>query len=190
MYLWLTLFCLLPLVVWGENPKVALTTNQGVIVLELYPDKAPKTVANFLSYVQAGFYDGTVFHRVVPGFVVQGGGFDTSLAPKKTREPVENEAGNGLSNRRGTVAMARTAQIHSATSQFFINLADNTFLDHRDDSARGFGYCVFGQVVEGMNVVDTIASIPTGPAGPFPGEVPQKAVVILKAELLASPPTQ
>lgn len=190
MYLWLTLFCLLPLVAWGENPKVALKTTQGVIVLELYPDKAPKTVANFLDYVQSGFYDGTIFHRVIPGFVIQGGGFDASLVQKKTKEPVENEAANGLSNLRGTVAMARTAQVHSATSQFFINLTDNTFLDHRDDSARGFGYCVFGRVVEGMDVVDAIAAMPTGPAGPLARDVPQKAVVILKAELLANPPAK
>jgi len=185
------LFLLLPLSLWGQPspPRVRLVTNQGSIVLELYPDKAPKTVANFLAYVKAGFYDGTIFHRVVPSFVIQGGGYDANFVPRKTREPIENEAANGLSNQRGTVAMARTAQVHSATSQFFINLADNGFLDHRDATPQGFGYCVFGRVVEGMEVVDAIAAIPTGPGGPFPKEVPQKPVVILKAEVLASLPT-
>ncbi len=191
MHAWVAVLSFsLPVVLWAQaaNPKVRLHTTQGDIVLELYPDKAPKTVANFLAYVNAGSYDGTIFHRVVPGFVVQGGGFDSAFKPKPTRPPVENEAGNGLANRRGTVAMARTAEVHSATSQFFINLADNHFLDHRDRSPQGFGYCVFGRVVGGMEVVDAIAAIPTGPGGPFRAEVPQKPVVILKAELLASPP--
>jgi len=188
---WLLLL-LLPLAARGQEapPRVRLVTTQGNIVLELYPDKAPKTVANFLAYVKAGFYDGTIFHRVVPSFVIQGGGYDAQFAPRKTREPIENEATNGLSNKRGTVAMARTSQVHSATSQFFINLRDNLFLDHRDPTPQGFGYCVFGRVVEGMEVVDAIAAIPTGPGGPFPGEVPQKPVVILKAEVLASPPAR
>lgn len=191
MNVWLVFFLLLPLLAWGEpNPRVRLETNQGVIVLELYPDKAPKTVANFLAYVQSGFYDGTIFHRVVPGFVVQGGGFDASFRQKPTKPPVENEATNKLSNLRGTVAMARTADVHSATSQFFINLKDNTFLDHRDTTSRGYGYCVFARVVEGMEVVDAIAAIPTGRGGPFPAEVPQKPVVLLKAEVLASPPKE
>lgn len=187
---WVLGLVFLPLVAGaqGAHPRVRLQTSQGAIVLELYPDKAPQTVANFLNYVRSGFYNGTVFHRVVPGFVIQGGGFDVNLAAKKTQGPITNEAANGLSNQRGTVAMARTAQVHSATSQFFINLADNTFLDHRDDSPQGFGYCVFGRVVEGMEVVDAIAALPTGPGGPFPAEVPQKPVVILKAELLASSP--
>ncbi len=185
-------FLLLPLVAWGQAnpPRVRLQTNHGVVVLELYPEKAPKTVANFLAYVQSGFYDGTIFHRVVPGFVVQGGGFDASFRQKPTKPPVENEATNGLSNLRGTVAMARTAEVHSATSQFFINLKDNTFLDHRDTTPRGYGYCVFGRVVEGMDVVDAIAAIPTGPGGPFPAEVPHKPVVIVKAEVLANPPKE
>ncbi|MCS7183540.1 MAG: peptidylprolyl isomerase [Thermoanaerobaculum sp.] len=185
------LLLLVPLLAWsGEpTPKVKLETSLGTIVVELYPDKAPQTVANFLQYVRSGFYNGTVFHRVVPDFVVQGGGFDTQLRKKPTNPPIPNEAGNGLSNRRGTVAMARTAEVDSATSQFFINLKDNTFLDHRDRTPRGFGYCVFGRVVEGMEVVDAIAALPTGPAGPFPAEVPQKPAVILKAEVLASSPT-
>lgn len=192
MNVWIFAFLLLPFVAWGQAnpPRVRLETNHGVVVVELYPDKAPKTVANFLAYVQSGFYDGTIFHRVVPGFVVQGGGFDTSFRQKPTKAPVENEASNKLSNLRGTVAMARTADVHSATSQFFINLKDNTFLDHRDTTPRGYGYCVFGRVVEGMEVVDAIATIPTGPGGPFPAEVPQKPVVILKAEVLASPPKE
>lgn len=192
MNAWILAFLLLPLVAWGQAniPRVRLQTNQGVVVLELYPEKAPKTVANFLAYVQSGFYDGTIFHRVVPGFVVQGGGFDPSFRQKPTKAPVENEATNKLSNLRGTVAMARTAEVHSATSQFFINLQDNTFLDHRDTSPRGFGYCVFGRVVEGMEVVDAIAAIPTGPGGPFPAEVPQKPVVILRAEVVANPPKE
>lgn len=192
MNVWALFLLVVPLAVWGQQPapRVRLETNQGVIVLELYPDKAPKTVANFLSYVQSGFYDGTIFHRVVPNFVVQGGGFDTSFRHKPTKGPVENEATNKLSNLRGTVAMARTGEVHSATSQFFINLKDNTFLDHRDTTPRGYGYCVFGKVVEGMEVVDAIAAIPTGPGGPFPAEVPQKPVVILKAEVVASPPKE
>lgn len=192
MNFWFFALLVLPLVALGQEPapRVRLETNMGVIVVELYPDKAPKTVANFLEYVRSGFYNGTIFHRVVPSFVVQGGGFDTSFRQKPTRGPVENEAGNGLSNLRGTVAMARTAEVHSATSQFFINLKDNTFLNHRDTTPRGYGYCVFGKVVEGMDVVDAIAAIPTGPGGPFPGEVPQKPAVILKAEVLASPPTR
>ncbi len=192
MNFWFFAVLVLPLVALGQEPapRVRLETNMGVIVIELYPDKAPKTVANFLEYVRSGFYNGTIFHRVVPSFVVQGGGFDTNFRQKPTRGPVENEAGNGLSNLRGTVAMARTAEVHSATSQFFINLKDNTFLDHRDTTPRGYGYCVFGKVVEGMDVVDAIAAIPTGPGGPFPGEVPQKPAVILKAEMVSSPPTR
>ncbi|MFN3412737.1 MAG: peptidylprolyl isomerase [Thermoanaerobaculum sp.] len=185
----MVVFLLLPLAAFAQtNPRVRLETNHGVMVLELYPDKAPKTVANFLAYVQSGFYNGTIFHRVVPGFVIQGGGFDASFLQKPTKAPVENEATNKLSNLRGTVAMARTAEVHSATSQFFINLKDNTFLDHRDTTPRGYGYCVFGRVVEGMEVADAIATIPTGPGGPFPAEVPQQPVVILKAEVLANPP--
>lgn len=166
------------------QPRVRIETNRGTIVIELEPDKAPKTVANFVTYVRDGFYDGTVFHRVIPGFMVQGGGFTADLERKATRPPIENEARNGLSNLRGAVAMARTAEIDSATSQFFINLVDNTYLDHRDDTPRGFGYCVFGHVVEGMDVVDAIAVIPTGAAGPFPKDVPQQPVIITRATLI------
>ncbi len=171
---------------WGraaDNPRVALHTRMGSIVIELFPDKAPRTVENFLRYAREGFYDGTIFHRVIPGFVIQGGGLTRELRPKPTRPPVPNEAANGLSNRRGTVAMARARAVDSATSQFFINLADNTFLDHRDNTPRGFGYAVFGRVVSGMAVVDAIASVPTGTVRGF-RNVPLEPVVIERAEVL------
>ncbi len=142
-----------------EHTKmVVIKTTLGDIKVELYPDLAPVTVENFLAYVRDGFYDGTVFHRVIPGFVIQGGGLTASLEPKPTRPPIKNEAENGLHNERGTIAMARTADINSATSQFFINLANNRFLDHGE---RDYGYAVFGKVVEGMDVVDKIAQVPT-----------------------------
>lgn len=149
--------------VWADspNPRVRLETNHGVIVLALDSKAAPKTVENFLSYVRSGFYDGTIFHRVIKGFMVQGGGLTADMQKKPTREPILNEADNGLKNQRGTVAMARTNQPNSATSQFFINSADNSFLDHKDKTMQGWGYCVFGKVVEGMNVVDYIESLPT-----------------------------
>ncbi len=168
----------------ASEPRVALHTRLGTIVIELFPDKAPRTVENFLRYVREGFYDGTVFHRVIPGFVIQGGGLTRELRPKPTRPPIPNEAANGLSNQRGTVAMARTRQVDSATSQFFINLADNTFLDHRDDTPRGFGYAVFGRVVSGMEVVDAIASVPTGTVRGF-RNVPLEPVVIDRVEVLS-----
>ncbi|NOY44665.1 MAG: peptidyl-prolyl cis-trans isomerase [Deltaproteobacteria bacterium] len=169
------------------NPRVALKTTKGTIVLELYPDKAPRTVENFLRYVREGFYEGTVFHRVIPGFVIQGGGLTPDLRPKPTRAPIPNEAKNGLSNRRGTVAMARTMVVDSATSQFFVNLADNTFLDHRNETPQGYGYAVFGRVVEGMDVVDAIAAVPTGTVKGF-RDVPKEAVVIESAEVLPMGP--
>ena len=167
----------------ADNPRVALKTTKGTIVVELYPDKAPRTVENFLRYVREGFYAGTVFHRVIPGFVIQGGGLTPDLRPKPTRAPIPNEAKNGLSNRRGTVAMARTMVVDSATSQFFVNLADNTFLDHRNETPQGYGYAVFGRVVEGMDVVDAIAAVPTGTVKGF-RDVPKEAVVIESAEVL------
>ena len=170
----------------GAAERVRLETSLGDIVLELYPDRAPRTVANFLRYVDEGFYAGTVFHRVVPGFVIQGGGFTAGFQRKPTRGPVLNEADNGLKNERGTVAMARTFEPHSATSQFFINLKDNGFLDHRGKTPDAWGYCVFGRVVEGMDVVDRIAATPTGPGGPFPKDVPQTPVVIKQAVRLAA----
>ncbi|NIU63176.1 MAG: peptidylprolyl isomerase A [Pseudomonas stutzeri] len=143
----------------AENPRVLLTTSLGEIELELEAEKAPISVENFIAYVDSGFYDGTVFHRVIPGFMIQGGGFDEGLNQKPTKAPIKNEADNGLHNERGTVAMARTQNVNSATSQFFINLRDNDFLDH---GSRDFGYAVFGKVVRGMEVVDQIAQVPTG----------------------------
>jgi len=141
------------------KPLVVLTTSLGDITVELYPDKAPISVENFLQYVKDGFYDGTVFHRVVPGFVIQGGGFSEDGKQKKTRSPIENEAKNGLKNERGTLSMARTSDVNSATSQFFVNLVDNEFLDH---GVRDYGYAVFAKVTDGMDVVDAIAAVPTG----------------------------
>ena len=141
--------------------KVLMKTTKGDITIELYPEKAPITVNNFLSYVDEKFYDSTIFHRVIKGFMIQGGGFTPDFQEKATKPPIKNEAGNGLKNKRGTIAMARTAVIDSATSQFFINHANNSFLDHRDNSSEGFGYCVFGKVIEGMDVVDVIANAKT-----------------------------
>ncbi len=166
----------------GEaKPRVRLETNKGTIVLELDAAKAPKTVANFLQYVRDKYYDGLIFHRVIKGFMIQGGGVTIDYKAKPTRPAIVNEAGNGLRNLRGTVVMARTGEVNSATGQFFINHKDNAFLDHRDDSLQGFGYCVFGRVVEGMDVVDAIASIPTGSGGPFASDVPTAPVMIMKA---------
>ncbi|GBR74546.1 cyclophilin EcCYP-like protein [Candidatus Termititenax aidoneus] len=162
------------------NPVVALKTSEGIIKIELYPDKAPVTVQNFLAYVNEGFYNGTIFHRVIPNFMIQGGGFETGLAQKETKDPIINEAGNGLSNTRGTVAMARTNVVDSATAQFFINVADNTFLDHTDDTPRGFGYCVFGKVIEGMDATDKIVSVPRGNFG-YHQDVPKEDIVIISA---------
>lgn len=160
------------------DPTVDVVTNQGTFVIVLDPTRAPKTVANFLAYVDAKHYDGTLFHRVIPTFMVQGGGFDASLEKKPVQAPVENEATNGLKNTRGTVAMARTSDPHSATSQFFVSVADNAFLDHQAKSGPGWGYCVFGKVTEGMDVVDAIKDVPTGAAGPFAKDAPVKPVMI------------
>src|SRR5688572_10915557 len=165
------------------NPTVALDTNHGRIVLELYADKAPKTVENFVEYVKAGFFDGTLFHRVIPGFMIQGGGFDGQQKQKPTRAPIQNEADNGAGNDRGTIAMARTGDPHSATAQFFINLKDNTFLNHTGKNPQGWGYTVFGKVTEGMDVVDKIAKVKTAP-GRISEAVPAEAVVIEKAEVV------
>lgn len=167
----------------GGNPRVALETNKGEIVIELYPEKAPESVRNFLRYVDDGFYAGTVFHRVIPGFMIQGGGFTPKMQQKPTRAPIRNEAGNGLHNVRGSVAMARTSVVDSATGQFFINLVNNDFLDHRDETPRGFGYAVFGRVVEGMDVVDAIARVKTGRVRGFEN-VPLEPVVIKAARRL------
>jgi len=162
----------------GSNPKVIMETSKGTLVVELYPDKAPETVKNFLSYVDSGFYDGTIFHRVIPNFMIQGGGFTKGMTEKLAGMPVKNEAGNGLSNKRGTIAMARTAVVDSATAQFFINTVDNPFLDHRDDTQAGYGYCVFGKVVEGMENVDAIKMVQTHSSGYYE-DVPVEEVVIL-----------
>jgi peptidyl-prolyl cis-trans isomerase B (cyclophilin B) len=162
---------------------IKLTTSLGTITLELDSEKAPKTAANFLAYVESGHYDGTVFHRVIDGFMIQGGGMSVGMKEKDTNDPIENEAANGLKNERGTIAMARTSDPHSATAQFFINVADNDFLNHRAPSGQGWGYCVFGRVVEGMDVVDKIKGVKTGNKG-FHQDVPVEDVVIEKAEVV------
>lgn len=161
---------------------IKLTTSQGDITLELDAEKAPATVANFLQYVGDGFYDGTIFHRVIDGFMIQGGGLTPDMAQKSTRSPVQNEADNGLSNRIGTIAMARTNDPHSATAQFFINVSDNLFLDHRAKSGDGWGYCVFGKVISGIDVVNAIKATPTTRRSGMQ-DVPQDTVTILRAEL-------
>lgn len=163
-------------------PRVKLETNLGTIVLELAPDKAPKTVENFLQYVKDGHYDGTVFHRVISNFMIQGGGFTADMQQKPTRFPIRNEADNGLKNTPLTVAMARTMDPHSASAQFFINVADNTFLNHTQPTMNGWGYAVFGKVVAGADVVDKIRRVPTGSKGMFT-DVPTTPVTILKASL-------
>ncbi len=164
----------------NQNPRVRLETSKGAIVLELFADRAPETVANFLGYVDAGFYDGTIFHRVIADFMIQGGGLTADMKPKATRAPVTNEAGNGPANLRGTIAMARTSEPHSATAQFFINTVDNDFLNHQGKTAQGWGYAVFGQVVAGMGVVDAIARVPTVARGGL-RDVPAEPIVILSA---------
>ncbi len=162
---------------------VKLHTNHGVITLELYADKAPKTVANFLEYVNAGSYDNTIFHRVIDGFMVQGGGFEPGMNQKPTNKPVENEAANGLKNELSTVAMARTPDPHSATMQFFINVANNGFLNYTASTPQGFGYCVFGKVVEGQDVVDKIRKVKTGNRAGHQ-DVPSEDVIIERAEVV------
>jgi cyclophilin family peptidyl-prolyl cis-trans isomerase len=164
----------------ADNPKVLMETNKGPITIELYRDKAPASVDNFLTYVDEGFFNGTIFHRVIEGFMIQGGGFSQDMEKKPTRAPIENEADNGLKNERGTLAMARTGEPNSATAQFFINHKDNDFLNHRSKDRRGWGYAVFGKVTDGMNVVDEIATQPTSAGGPFPKDVPQTTIVIEK----------
>ena len=163
----------------GDNPKVEVDTAKGKIILELYADRAPKTVKNFLAYVDAGFYDGIIFHRVIPNFMIQGGGFTADMQQKKTRAPIDNEADNGLRNERGTIAMARTSDPHSATAQFFINTKNNDFLNHKGKSPQGWGYAVFGRVVGGMDVVDAISGVKTGTRGPF-RDVPTDPIVITR----------
>jgi cyclophilin family peptidyl-prolyl cis-trans isomerase len=165
----------------SKAPRVELVTSQGSMVLELDPVKAPITTENFLRYVRDGHYDGLIFHRVIAGFMAQAGGYDAEFAERETREPIQNESRNGLSNERGTIAMARTNDPHSASAQFFINLVDN----HRLDGAPGrWGYAVFGRLTEGLDVLDEIGALPTGRGGPFPTDVPVRPVVIEQARVL------
>ena len=164
-----------------DYPQVMLETNMGNIVIELYPDKAPKSVENFLMYVNDRFYDGTIFHRVIPNFMIQGGGFMPDMQKKKTLPPIENEADNGLRNRIGTVAMARTNDPHSASSQFFINVAQNSFLDFREKTPRAWGYAVFGRVISGMKTVNQISQVKTGFKNGL-RDVPVQTVEIIKAK--------
>jgi peptidyl-prolyl cis-trans isomerase B (cyclophilin B) len=167
----------------STNPHVKLQTNFGDMVIELYQEKAPKTVANFLKYTQEGFYDGTIFHRVINNFMIQGGGFEADMKQKPTHDPIENEANNGLKNDKYTLAMARTSDPHSATAQFFINVADNDFLNFTAPTSNGWGYAVFGKVIEGTDVVDKIKAVKTGNKG-FHQDVPVEAVVIEKATVV------
>ena len=171
---------------FAADPQVEIKTNLGNIIIELNPDKAPKSVETFLQYVKDGHYKGTIFHRVIPNFMVQGGGFSADFSQKKTRTPIPIEANNGLRNDTGTVAMARTSDPNSATAQFFINHRNNDFLNHTAPTPQGWGYAVFGKVIKGMDVVNKIAAIPTGPRGPFPSDVPSQQVIIEDARILNS----
>jgi peptidyl-prolyl cis-trans isomerase A (cyclophilin A) len=161
----------------AKNPVLVLETSLGSVKIELFQKEAPISVKNFLDYAKSGFYDGTVFHRVIPGFMIQGGGFTPDMSQKDTKAPIRNEAANGLKNDRGTLAMARTGVVDSATAQFFINVANNDFLNHREGGPQVFGYAVFGKVIEGMDVVDKIVATPTGMQGGMP-DVPVKPVLI------------
>ena len=172
-----------PTATTSSMPRVTLSTNMGDIVVELNPAKAPLSSANFIEYVQSGQYNGTIFHRVIDNFMIQGGGFDQNMQQKPTRAPIQNEANNGLKNSRGTIAMARTGDPHSASSQFFINVKDNAFLDHTSPTPQGWGYTVFGQVVEGMDVVDKIKVVQTSNMGGHQN-VPTQPIVINQAVLL------
>jgi cyclophilin family peptidyl-prolyl cis-trans isomerase len=166
-----------------QNPQVMLETSKGPIKIELFKDKAPITVKNFLTYVREGYYDGLIFHRVIREFMIQGGGLDENLVQKKPKFAIKNEADNGLSNKRGTLAMARTAVVDSATSQFFINVVDNAFLDHQGKQQDRYGYCVFGRVLEGMEVVDELRAVKTGTRGGH-SDVPVEPVFITSAKVL------
>mgnify|MGYP001571728801 FL=1 len=166
----------------GDKVMVEMHTSKGLITLELDAEKAPVTVANFIEYVKSGHFDGTIFHRVIPGFVIQGGGLESGMKEKPTQAPIENEADNGLKNVTGSICMARTNDPHSATSQFFINLKDNQFLDHTEKSPQGWGYAVFGQVTDGMDVVEAIAAVQTGNAG-FHQDVPVEDIVVEKVTI-------
>ena len=186
----LTLLAILCFPIWAfgaARPCVEIDTNYGKIVLELYPDKAPKTVENFLAYVENGFYRDTTFHRVIPRFMIQGGGFTEDYKQKPTRAPIPNEADNGLMNQPGTIAMARAHDPHSATSQFFINVQDNKFLNFYKPHPDYYGYTVFGKVIKGREVVEQIAAVATGKAGPFDSDVPLKPVVIEDMAVIERP---
>ncbi len=163
--------------------KVQLKTSHGDITLQLDKENAPNTVENFVSYVKSGHYDGTIFHRVIDGFMIQGGGFAADMSQKDTQAPIENEANNGLSNKKGSIAMARTMDPHSASAQFFINVSDNTFLDFKAENTQGWGYCVFGEVTDGMDVVNKIKEVPTGTMSGMQ-DVPKETVVIERAEVV------
>lgn len=167
----------------SDNVNVSITTSKGTIHLELYPDKAPKTVANFVEYVKAGFFEGTIFHRVIKGFMIQGGGMTEDMQPKPNRKPIPIEADNGFNNTRGTIAMARTADPNSATSQFFINTVDNAFLDFKAKTPQGWGYCAFGKVTKGMDVVDAIEKEKTASRGGHQ-DVPVDTILITEAKVL------
>lgn len=181
MKTFLTLFVLIfSFSLYAKNPVVIFETSMGSFEVELDEVKAPNTVKNFLSYVESKFYNGTIFHRVINNFMIQGGGFDEKMNEKKTKAPIKNEAANGLSNSVGTIAMARTGNPHSATAQFFINVSDNTYLNHRDTSDGGYGYAVFGKVISGMHVINRIKTVKTGNIGPH-SNVPMDAVVIKSA---------
>lgn len=181
--LYFALGLLLSCSAWAQ-PQVKIITNLGTIVIALDEEKAPVTTANFLQYVKSGFYEGTIFHRVIDNFMIQGGGFTADYERKNTRQPIKNEADNGLKNELGTIAMARTPDPDSATAQFFINVKDNDFLNHTAPTQRGWGYAVFGRVVEGMDVVDKIRKVETGPGGPFRKDAPKKQVIIEKASII------
>ncbi len=179
--------CLLTNPLLADAPRVKLTTTHGEIVIELAETRAPNTVKNFLQYVEDGFYNGTIFHRVIEGFMIQGGGFSETFSRKVTRPAIQNEANNGLINKQYTIAMARTNAPHSATAQFFINSEDNRNLDHSGATPRGWGYAVFGKVVEGKQVVDKISQVATGAGGPFSRDAPLQPVVISQAALIVPP---
>jgi peptidyl-prolyl cis-trans isomerase A (cyclophilin A) len=176
--LFVLVLCFTANTVWAKNTVVVLETNMGNIEIELFDTHAPLGTVNFLNYVDSGFYKGAIFHRVIPGFMLQGGGFDKNMNKKKTKQPIKNEAKNGKKNLRGTLSYARTQDKNSATSQFFVNLVDNAFLDYKND--RKYGYAVFGKVIKGMKVVDSIAKVKTGRVKMY-NDVPQKPVIIIKA---------
>lgn len=167
----------------AANPRVLIETSKGNITVEVFPAQAPQSAGNFLNYAKTGFYDGLVFHRVIPGFMIQTGGMTADMQEKPKNAPIQNEADNGLTNLRGTLAMARTADPHSASSQFFINVKDNAFLNHRGQTPQGWGYAVFGQVVDGMDVVDAIVAVPRGNRGPH-GDVPLEPIVMKRVSVL------